>query len=222
MFFLCVLPSTVSSSVALTGAARGEVPVALFNATLSSLIGVVLTPAWLSLGLGASGQSLPLWPVVLELLRWLVLPLVVGQLLRPWLGAWATRQRARINVVDRLTILLIVYTSFCDFVLGGAWSRAGASVAVIAGLCALLLALALVTTWLGGRLLGFGMGDRIAALFCGSKKSLAAGVPMARVIFGAGPSLALLLLPIMLYHSLQLVVGGWLAARLARARTPST
>lgn len=217
LFFLCALPSTVSSSVALTGAARGDVPVALFNATLSSLLGVVLTPLWLGIGLGVAGQSLPFWPVVLELLRWLVLPLVVGQLLRPWLAGLASRHRARIALVDRVTILLIVYTSFCDFVLGGAWGRGAASLLLIGAVCGLLLAVALASTWAGGRLLGFERAERIAALFCGSKKSLAAGVPMARVIFGAGPSLALVLVPIMLYHSLQLVVGAWLAARLARA-----
>jgi solute carrier family 10 (sodium/bile acid cotransporter), member 7 len=215
LFFLCALPSTVSSSVALTGAARGDVPVALFNATVSSLLGVVLTPLWLSIGLGASGRELPFGPVVLELLRWLVLPLVMGQVLRAWLAQLASRQRARIAVVDRLTILLIVYTSFCDFVVGGAWSRGVSSLLAVGALCVMLLAIALSVTWFGGRLLGFDEADRIAALFCGSKKSLAAGVPMARVIFGAGPGLALVLVPIMFYHALQLLVGGWLAARLA-------
>ena len=217
LFFLCVLPSTVSSSVALTGAARGDVPVALFNATLSSLLGVVLTPLWLSLGLGAAGQDLPFLPVVLELLRWLVLPLVIGQLLRPWLAELASRHRARIAVVDRVTILLIVYTSFCDFVLGGAWQQGAGALWLVGALCFGLLGVALALTWLGGRLFGFERPERIAALFCGSKKSLAAGVPMARVIFGAGPGLALVLVPIMLYHSLQLVVAGWLAARFASA-----
>jgi sodium/bile acid cotransporter 7 len=216
LFFLCALPSTVSSSVALTGAARGNVAVALFNATVSSLLGVVLTPLWLSIGLGASGQRLPFGPVVLELLRWLILPLLLGQILRPWLAQLASRQRARIAVLDRLTILLIVYTSFCDFVVGGAWSRGVSSLLVVGALCMLLLSIALAATWLGGRLLGFDEADRIAALFCGSKKSLAAGIPMARVIFGAGPGLALVLVPIMFYHALQLLVGGWLAGRLAR------
>lgn len=216
LFFLCALPSTVSSSVALTGAARGNVAVALFNATLSSLLGVVLTPLWLTIGLEASGRQLPFGPVVLELLRWLVLPLVIGQVLRPWLAERASRQRARLAVVDRLTILVIVYTSFCDFVMGGAWSHGASSLLLVGALCGVLLAIALAATWLGGRLLGFDDPERIAALFCGSKKSLAAGIPMARVIFGAGPGLALVLVPIMLYHSLQLLVGGWLAARLAR------
>jgi sodium/bile acid cotransporter 7 len=216
LFFLCALPSTVSSSVALTAAARGDVAVAVFNASLSSLLGVVLTPLWLSFALGASGRALPLGQVLLELATWLVLPLVVGQLLRPLLGGFAARHKAQINVVDRATILLLVYTSFCDSVKGGVWRQGLQPVLISALTSVVLLALALSITWSLGSRLGFAREERIAALFCGSKKSLATGVPMARVIFGAAPNLALVLLPIMIYHPLQLVVGGWLAGRFSR------
>lgn len=216
LFFLCALPSTVSSSVALTAAARGDVAAAVFNATLSSLLGVVFTPFWLSIALGTAGRALPLGAVLLELCSWLLLPLAVGQLLRPLVGGWASRHGAAINVVDRLTILVLVYTSFCDSVQGGVW-RQGLELLVIAALsCIFLLSSALAITWSLGAKLGFERGERIAALFCGSKKSLASGVPMARVIFGSAPSLALVLLPIMIYHPLQLVVGGWLASRFSR------
>jgi solute carrier family 10 (sodium/bile acid cotransporter), member 7 len=216
LFFLCALPSTVSSSVALTAAARGNVAVAVFNATLSSLLGVVLTPLWLSVVLGTSGHALPFGSVVLDLTLWLVLPLVIGQAVRPLLGKLAAAHQARIKVVDRLTILLLVYTSFCDSVKGGVWSSGAAPLAIAAVVSGLLLGVALALTWLAGGVLGFTREDRIAALFCGSKKTLASGVPMARLIFGAQPGLAVILLPIMLYHPLQLVVGGWLASRLAR------
>ena len=213
LFFLCALPSTVSSSVALTAAARGDVPTAVFNATLSSLLGVVLTPLWLQLALGAAGQSLPLGQVVLDLIRWLVLPLLVGQGFRPLLGNFATRHKARIGVLDRLTILLLVYTSFCDSMKAQVWSSGLTPLAVSAVASITLLALTMTSVWLISGALGFERGERITALFCGSKKTLASGVPMARVIFGASPGLALILLPIMLYHPLQLVVGGWLAGR---------
>jgi solute carrier family 10 (sodium/bile acid cotransporter), member 7 len=219
LFFLCALPSTVSSSVALTAAARGNVAAAVFNATLSSLLGVVLTPLWLSIVLGTSGHALPFGSVVLDLMLWLVLPLVVGQAARPLLGALAARHKARINVVDRLTILLLVYTSFCDSVQGGVWKSGVAPLLIATLASALLLAIALGLTWSCGRIFDFDRADRIAALFCGSKKTLASGVPMARLIFGAQPSLAVILLPIMIYHPLQLVVGGWLAGRFARARS---
>ena len=163
-------PST-KQPVALTAAARGNVAAAVFNATLSSLLGVVLTPLWLSLALGASGQAFPLGSVVLDLLLWLVLPLLIGQAARPWLGAWATRHKARINVVDRLTILLLVYTSFCDSVVAGVWQSGGVTLGVSAVACGLLLALALGLTWLLGGALGLERADRISALFCGSKKT---------------------------------------------------
>jgi solute carrier family 10 (sodium/bile acid cotransporter), member 7 len=221
LFFLCALPSTVSSSIALTATAQGNVPAAVFNATLSSLLGVLLTPLWLGIVLGASGQALPLGSVVLDLVLWLVLPLGLGQLFRPWLGAFATRHKKRIGVIDRLTILLLVYTSFCDSVKAGVWSSGAESLIVASVASVVLLAVVMAFTWFTSGALGFSLPDRVAALFCGSKKTLASGVPMARLIFEAHPALGMILLPIMLYHPLQLVVGGWLAGRFARAEPPS-
>ena len=217
LFYLCVLPSTVSSSVALTAAAGGNVPAALFNATLSSLLGVFLTPLWLSVALGASGESLALGPVVMDLVLWLVLPLFLGQALRPFFGAFAERHHARLAVLDRVTILLLVYTSFCDSFKAGVWSSGIQAlwVSLLASLA--LLGLVMSVVWRLSGSLGFERGDRIVALFCGSKKTLASGVPMARLIFGAEAGLGLILLPILLYHPLQLVVGSWLARRLAQS-----
>ncbi len=216
-FFLCALPSTVSSSVAMTAAARGNVPAAVFNATLSSLLGVVLTPLWIGALVTAGGQSMPLGPVILDLVQWLILPLVAGQLVRPWLGAVAERNKGRINAVDRATILLLVYTSFCDSVKGGVWTGhgAGAVLVALAG-SALLFVLVLAATTAACDAFGFELPERAAAVFCGSKKTLVSGVPMARLIFGAHPGLSLILLPIMLYHPLQLVVCGALAGRWAK------
>lgn len=215
-FYLCALPSTVSSSVALTVAARGNVPVAVFNATLSSLIGVVLTPFWMAWILGSSGTGFDVWPVIVDLLIWLVLPLVVGQFSRPALGAWASHNKTRIQIVDRLTILTLVYTSFADTVKEGIWSNYGPVILLetIIG-STLLFAIVLALTRYLARLLGLPVEDRIAAVFCGSKKTLASGVPMAHLIFGANPALGLILMPIMIYHPLQLAVGGFLAQRWA-------
>lgn len=211
-FYLCALPSTVSSSVALTVAARGNVPAAVFNATLSSLIGVVLTPLWMTWILGRSGTEFAIAPVVMDLLLWLVLPLVLGQLTRPLLNTWASRNKAPIQTVDRLTILVLVYTSFSDSVQQGIWSHYGLIVLVetIAG-TGVLFSLALFLTRTLSNLIGLSTEDRIAAIFCGSKKTLASGVPMAHLIFGANPALGLILMPIMIYHPLQLAVGGVIA-----------
>lgn len=220
LFYLTALPSTVSSSVALTAAARGNVPVAVFNATLSSLLGVVLTPLWLSLILGATGEGLPLGKVILDLMLWLVLPLAAGQLVRPVLGDFATRHKQRLGLVDRGTILLLVYTSFCDSFQRGVFLSQGPMALVLtAAVSLVLLGLVLSATGAAARALAFSEEDRIAAVFCGSKKTLASGVPMARLIFGAHPGLSMILLPIMIYHSLQLVVCTWLAGRWAKRET---
>lgn len=211
-FYLCALPSTVSSSVALTIAAGGNIAAAVFNATLSSLIGVLLTPMWMAFVLNQGGSDFAVGPVIVDLLIWVVLPLIVGQMTRPLLSAWASRNKARIQIVDRLTILMLVYTSFADSVKDGVWSNYGPVVLVetIVG-CALLFAVVLLLTMWFARLLGLPAGDRIAAVFCGSKKTLASGVPMAHLIFGANPAIGMILLPIMIYHPLQLAVGGGLA-----------
>lgn len=216
-FYLCVLPSTVSSSVAMTAAARGNVPAAVFNATLSSLLGVFLTPLWVSWRLQAGGQPMPVGPVILDLVRWLVLPLLLGQLCRPWLAGWIGRHRRLVGVADRGTILLLVYTSFCDSMRWGVWSGRGVGVVVatLAGSLVLFWLLFLVTNALA-RACGFPVEDRIAAVFCGSKKTLASGVPMAQLIFGAHPGLSFILLPILIYHPLQLVICGVLAGRWAK------
>lgn len=216
-FYLCALPSTVSSSVALTAAARGNVAGAVFNATLSSLLGVVLTPLWVGAILRTTGQSVALGPVIVDLLCWLVLPLVLGQLARPWLATWAQRHKARINVADRATILVLVYTSFCDSFRQGVWSGNGLSnlLLVIVGTGAIFTVAMLVTGWTA-RALGFSREDRIAAMFCGSKKTLASGVPMAKLIFGAHPAIGLILLPIMVYHPLQLLICSFMAEQWAK------
>ena len=214
LFFLCALPSTVSSSVAMTATARGNVAGAVFNATLSSLIGIVVTPLWVAWVMKTTGEPVPIGPVIVDLLKWLVLPLAVGQALRPWLGGWAQRHKPRISVVDRLTILMLVYTSMCDSFKQGVWSGHGTGqLVLITAVCAALFALVMVLTASVARALGFNREDRITAMFCGSKKTLASGVPMAKLIFGAHPGIGLILLPIMIYHPLQLIVCGVLAQR---------
>jgi sodium/bile acid cotransporter 7 len=222
VFYLCALPSTVSSSVAFTAAARGNIGGAVFNATLSSLLGVVLTPLWIGVVLKTTGQALALGSVMWDLVRWLVLPLALGQLARPLIGAWLKKYKPYIGSVDRVTILLLVYTSFCESFQRGLWSSNGTgNLLWVMALSVVILALALAATTWGARTLGFNREDRIAAIFCGSKKTLASGVPMAKLIFGAHPAIGLILLPIMVYHQLQLLVCAVLAERWARDADPA-
>jgi len=221
LLFLCALPSTVSSSVALTATAHGNVPAAVFNATLSSLLGVVLTPLWMSFIVRSGAAGVPIHQVVIDLMIWLVLPLVVGQLSRPWLAGWASRNKARINTVDRLTILMLVYTSFCDSVILGVWTQHGMTAVIVATVGSVLLFYgAFFCVGLICDVLRFSRPDWIATVFCGSKKSMATGVPMAQIMFGTDPALGLILLPIMVYHPLQLIICGVLAGRWAGQTRP--
>lgn len=218
-FYLCAVPSTVSSSVAMTAAARGNVPVAVFNATLSSIIGIFVTPLLVGWRLHTDGADMPMGKVILDLVLWLLLPLAFGQLSRPWLADWARDHRKLIHRVDRGTILFIIYTSFCDSIMRGIWSGKSELVLVAtAGSLVLFYAVFYAVTFIA-KAAGFETGDRIAAVFCGSKKSIALGVPMAQLIFAGDPRLGLILLPLMIYHPLQLIVCGVLAGRWAR-RSP--
>jgi solute carrier family 10 (sodium/bile acid cotransporter), member 7 len=216
LFYLCVVPSTVSSSVVMTAAARGNVPVAVFNATLSSVIGIFATPLLIGWWLHTDGAGMPLGKVILDLVLWLLLPLALGQVSRPWLKDWAVNNKKLINKVDRGTILFIIYTSFCDSIVRGVWS--GKSEAVIMAVIGsgVLFYVVFYAVSAISKTAGFAAPDRIAAIFCGSKKSIAAGVPMAQLIFAGDPRLGIVLLPLMIYHPLQLVICGVLAGRWAR------
>ena len=222
-FYLCALPSTVSSSVAMTAAARGNVPAAVFNATLSSLLGVFLTPLWISWILKTGGYDAQLGKVIIDLMTWLILPLILGQISRSWLADWAKRNKKIIHIADRGTILLIIYTSFCDSIVRGVWSGKGVSpvITAVIGSIVLFWVIFLIIEAVC-KLLKFNTEDRIAAVFCGSKKTIASGVPMAQLIFGADPHIGLILLPLMIYHPMQLMICGVLAGRWAkRARMES-
>lgn len=215
--FLCVLPSTVSSAVVMTAAAGGNTAGAIFNAVASSLIGVFLTPLWIAWLMRSTGQSIPLGPVVVEIVLLLLAPFFVGQVLRRWARGWADAHRRRLANTSSGIILFIVFAAFCNSVQSRIWSQHGSPLvvgAVVGTILVFVLAMALVSLLIKlGRL---NEGDRIAAIFCAPQKTLASGVPMAKVIFGAHPGLGVILLPVMLYHPVQLLVHGVMASRLAR------
>ncbi|WP_454917611.1 bile acid:sodium symporter family protein [Xanthobacter sediminis] len=215
-FFLAALPSTVSSSVAMTSLAKGNVPVAIFNASISSLVGVFITPLLMAWYLHATGGSLALGDVILKLVIIVILPLVAGQLVRPFLLSFVEKHKVIVKVADRAVILAIVYNAFCDSVVAGVWS--GQSPTLLVEMVVGVALLFVVVYWLIGlicRLAGFDHADTTAVLFCGSKKSLATGLPIAKVMFGAAPQLSLFITPIMIYHFLQLVVIGFIAGQRA-------
>ncbi|WP_432030879.1 bile acid:sodium symporter family protein [Streptomyces sp. 1222.5] len=216
LLFLTLVPSTIQSSIAFTSIARGNVPAAICAGSFSSLVGILLTPllAAALLGNGGAGFSADsLVKIVLQLL----VPFLAGQLLRPWISGFVTRHKKVLGFVDRGSILLVVYTAFSEGMTRGIWHQVSAvRLAALLAVEAVLLAVMLLLTWYGARALGFGRGDRIAIQFAGSKKSLASGLPMAGVLFGAHASLAVL--PLMLFHQMQLMVCAVIAKR--RARDP--
>jgi len=220
-FLLCAVSSTISSSVAMTAVAGGNVAAALFNATLSGVLGVVLTPLYVGLVAHTSGVGGSLAAGIGAVALRVLLPLALGQLARPLLGRLLTRHRTLVSYVDRGSIVLIVYGAFCDSILAGAWTRGSFGAVVTVMLLAIGL-FALVTLLLrrATRLLGLERGDAIAALFCGSQKSLANGLPIARVMFGGSPTLGFIVLPLIVYHQVQLMVGAMLARRHARDGSP--
>jgi sodium/bile acid cotransporter 7 len=216
LMFVCVLPSTVQSSIAFTSIAAGNVPAALCAATLSNLAGIVMTPALVALLLSArsGGFNLDaLWSIALNLL----LPFVVGQVMRPWIGSWMGRHKALTGLVDRGSILLVVYGAFSEGVVAGIWQQlAPSSLAILVLLDSVLLALAMLGSWAAARMIGLKRADEVVAVFCGSKKSLATGIPMANILF-AGQAVGLVVLPLMLFHQIQLFVCAAFARRYAQA-----
>jgi sodium/bile acid cotransporter 7 len=214
LVFLCTLPSTVQASVAFTSIAGGNVAAALCSASASSLVGIVATPLLAGLLLQSHGGfSLDsLRAVALELL----VPFVAGQLLQRRIGGLVQRHRKMLGLVDRGSVLLMVYTVFSAATVGGLWHQL--TPALLANLVAFdgaLLVLMLTTTTLAARRLGFARADEIAIVFCGSKKSLVSGIPLANVLF-AGPALGLIVLPLMIFHQIQLMACAALARHYAK------
>lgn len=212
--FLCLLPSTVQSSIAFTSMARGNVAAAVCSSTLSNISGILMTPLLVALFLKVQGTALSL-DTLQTIAAQLLLPFVAGQLLRRWVGAWAARHKAMLKFTDRGSILLVVYIAFSEAVVNGLWHQVPpAALGMVVLIDCAILALFLVGTTLLSRRLGFSRADEAVIVFCGSKKSLVSGVPMAGVLF-APATAGLVLLPVMVFHQIQLMVGAVLARRYA-------
>ncbi|WP_314376187.1 bile acid:sodium symporter family protein [Sphingomonas paucimobilis] len=211
ILFLTLLPSTVQSSIAFTAIARGNVAAAICSASFSNLLGIVVTPALVAVlmqGNGSGGISLAsVEGIVLQLLA----PFVIGHFLRPWIGDLVGRHKAMLTLVDRGSILLVVYTAFGAAVVEGLWTRVSPDdLGRLLLICLLLLGVVLMLTLGIARLMRLPRADAIVLQFCGSKKSLASGVPMAGVLFPAA-QVGVILLPVMLFHQIQLIACAMLA-----------
>jgi sodium/bile acid cotransporter 7 len=227
LLFLTLLPSTVQSSIAFTAMARGNVAAAVCSASLSNLVGIIATPLLLGLfghiaghitgqGVGAS------WGAVRTIVVQLLLPFIAGHLLRPLIGGFVHRNKAILGPVDRSSILLVVYTAFSAAVVGGIWHHIGlGDMAVLLGNCVGVLALVMGINVAVARLVHLPREDAIVLLFCGSKKSLVSGVPMAGALFPAA-QVGQIVLPLMLFHQLQLFVCAIWAGYLAKSGLAKT
>lgn len=215
--YLCVLPSTIMMAVVLVTVAKGNVAAAIFNAVLANVLAVFLTPLWVAALLAAEGGSggQSLGGVLREVSLLLLVPLLVGQVLRQCgIKVWVERHKATLSHASNSCILILVYAAFCDSVQAGIWREQGWSAVglTLAGSVALMVC-AVGLAVLLARVFGLAPTERIVLIISGSQKSLATGVPMAKAIFAANPALGVILLPVMVYHPLQLFVCGWLASR---------
>jgi solute carrier family 10 (sodium/bile acid cotransporter), member 7 len=221
LLFLCLVPSTVQSSIAFTSIARGNVSAALVSASLSNIVGVALTPLLVVLLMDTTGAARMDATAIRDIVLQLLLPFVLGQLLRPWIASWITRHSLLTKAVDRGSILLIVYTAFSIGMVERIWLSVDPwQLVVVAVVDTALLLAVLLFTWLIGQLAGLDRGDGIVLLFCGSKKSLASGLPMALVFFPSA-TVGVIMLPLMIFHQIQLVVCSAIASRLSRDQAPA-
>lgn len=216
VLYLCVLPATVQSAIAFTAIARGNIPAAVCSASASTLLGVFITPVLVNLIVvphSGSGSSLD---SIGRILLQLMVPFIAGHLLRPWIGAFVKRNAKVLTLVDRGSILLVVYGAFSAAVIEGLWKQVPTTALIgLIVVLAIILGIAIVFTTMASRRLGFNKEDEITVVFCGSKKSLASGIPMAQVLFAAS-TVGAIVLPLMLFHQMQLMLCSVLAQRYAR------
>lgn len=219
LFFLAVLPSSVSSSVVMVSLARGNVPAAIFNASISGLIGVVVTPLWLGLVVNEV-QGISFTEVFSKLIIQIIIPIVLGVMLNRKFGEVANTYKKAISNFDKFIIVLIVYSSFSHSFLihlfsGMKWTH---FLLLYVSVLVLFFTVMGIVKLLGEKVFHFSTEDNITALFCGSKKSLVHGSVMAKVMFGNTPNGSLFILPIMLYHISQIVIIAFIAERFSKRK----
>lgn len=215
IFYLAALPSTVSSSVVMVSVAGGNLPAAIFNASLSSIIGIFITPLWMSLFIGQTTESIDLSNVVLKLCLQVLLPVIAGFLFHGKLGRQSEKYSKTLRLFDQMIILLIVYTAFCESFAGNMFSaHSSGEILLLAFTMLLFFLFIFLLMQLVAVALKFLREDRITILFCGSKKSLVQGAVMGKVLFPDAQILGIILLPIMFYHALQLIAGSVIAQRM--------
>lgn len=219
VFYLAVLPSTVSSSVVMVSIAKGNLPAAIFNASMSSLVGIFLTPLWMGIYLSGGEGDFALGETIYKLIVQVLMPVIAGFLLHGYLGASVQKHQKWLKYFDQTIILLIVFSAFADSFSGKMFEGQSASVLIgMSGAMLLLFLVMMMIMYGAGRLIRLGYEDLVTLLFCGSKKSLVQGAVMGKILFPDPALFGLVLLPLMIYHTLQLIVGSALAERLGTSQ----
>lgn len=216
VLFLCALPATVQSAVVLTSIARGNVPAAVCGASGSTLMGIIFTPLIVGVLLTQTTSAGDPTEAIGKIALQLLLPFIVGHLLRPWTQGLLQRVGPRIKVLDQGSILLVLFTAFSHAVVAGLWKQTPlVSLLTLFAVCVCLLACAMAWCIWSSRRLGFSTADEATILFCGAQKSLVSGIPIAKILFASGV-IGPMLLPVMLFHPMQIMVSAFLAARYGR------
>ncbi|MGS2761060.1 bile acid:sodium symporter family protein [Sinomicrobium sp. M5D2P9] len=216
VFFLAALPSTVSSSVVMVSMAKGNIPAAIFNASLSGIIGILITPLWITPFLEQANTDIDFGHIYTQLAIEVIIPVILGILLQPLGGKIANRYSKQLSFFDKSIILLIVYKSFAGSFHSGIFSQIQwYDILLLIGIALSLFFAAYGLIYVLSGILGFNREDRITALFCGSKKSLVHGTVMSKVLFSKLSTAGIILLPLMLYHGLQILIISIIASKLA-------
>ncbi|MBK9509547.1 MAG: bile acid:sodium symporter [Cytophagaceae bacterium] len=217
--FLAALPSTVSSSVVMVSLAKGNVPTAIFNASISGLIGILITPVWMGFFIKQSGNEYELSSIYLKLLFEILLPVVLGLSLQKFLGKYAQKYSAYLTTFDKSVILLIIYKSFAVSFSTGVFSSVKIKDLIFISVATFILFFVVYfVTGLLSKSLNFNREDQITAQFCGTKKSLVHGTVFSKILFPASMPLGIILLPLMIFHAFQLFVVSIIATEMGKKK----
>ncbi|MCH4247269.1 MAG: bile acid:sodium symporter [Acinetobacter populi] len=212
--FMCFLPSTVQSSIAFTSVAKGNVAGAVCSASFSNIVGMFITPILVSFFiLGKTQHDFDPTASIIKILLLLLVPFILGQILRPYVFPLMSKAPSIVKAFDQGSILMVVYGAFSSAVVAGLWHQVnGWTLFYLTLACSVLLTIIMLLAYYLPKWLGFNREDQVTIFFCSSKKTLASGVPMAQILF-IGQPLGMIVLPIMIFHQIQLMVCGVIAAK---------
>lgn len=210
--FMCFLPSTVQSSIAFTSVAQGNVAGAVCSASFSNIVGMFITPILVAFFiLGQSQHGFDPTSSIMQITLLLLVPFILGQILRPWVFPQMKKRPEIVKFFDQGSILMVVYGAFSSAVVAGLWHQVSLTTLLLLIIaCSVLLTVVMLLALFVPRWIGFDKADQKTIFFCGSKKTLASGVPMAQILF-IGQPIGMIVLPIMIFHQIQLMVCGIVA-----------